>query len=353
MTQINYIDDQGNLDVLVKILAKSSLFAIDTEFMRERTYHPTLSLIQLRVNGQNYIIDCLQSLNLANFLSLMESDKIKKVIHGARQDLEIFCGQLGLKPKLIFDTQIMANFSGYDLNCSYAYLVEDLCGKCLNKGLQRSDWLKRPLSPKQLEYAANDVVFLEEVYQKLSSNIGDRLDWCLEDLGLLIAEVKKDPVPRLVERFSFRGLSQEERLKISALIQIREELASKQNIPRQRLLSDHQIRDLAINGLSPRFKLAKEALSEIEEILNAEKLDNRFILKTRKSKLNSESKRALYTKTSQWLDKIALENNLPKSLLVSSQTLKQLIIDPELLDQEITGWRWQLFGRQLKQIISS
>lgn len=352
MNKISYIDSQPNLDDVVGIIEKSQIFAIDTEFMREKTYHPTLSLIQLCVNKKIYIIDCLAGLNLGDLLSLIESGQIKKIIHGARQDLEIFCTQLGLKPKLVFDTQIMANFSGCNLNCSYAHLVEVLCGKSISKDLQRSDWLRRPLSQKQLEYAANDVIFLELIFQKLSREMGHRLDWCLEDLDLLIAEVKKDPALRLIEKFSFRGLSQDEKSKIAALVMVREAKASKQNIPRQHLISDCQIRDLAINGLNSQTKIPRGALSEIEEILNAKKLDNSFILKTRRTKLVCQEARELFTKASQQLDRIALRNRLSKSLLINSQTLKQLIIDPDIFDQEVTGWRYKLFGTELKKIIS-
>jgi ribonuclease D len=148
-----YINSQSQLNRVVDLIKETKLVALDTEFTRETTYYPILSIVQVALKKtaqpqQLFIIDCLADLDLSQFFALIAEEKISKVLHSSAQDLQIFHHKSDLMPQGVFDTQVMANFCGFDFSAGYSNLVEKLFSTVLDKKQQRSDWQIRPLSNK-------------------------------------------------------------------------------------------------------------------------------------------------------------------------------------------------------------
>ena len=174
-----YIDQPDTLDQFCKSIAGASWIALDTEFIREKSYYPQLCLVQVGVPGQAACIDPLRIDNLAPLYDLLYDRSIVKVLHACSQDLEIFVHLKGKVPGPIFDTQLAAPLLGLPEQVGYANFVKDRLGMSLDKTQTRTDWSHRPLSEKQLKYAGDDVRYLADIYPAFSSQLEDlgRLDW--------------------------------------------------------------------------------------------------------------------------------------------------------------------------------
>ncbi|MBD3669210.1 MAG: ribonuclease D, partial [Gammaproteobacteria bacterium] len=161
-----YVDTQATLDELCAQLSGSQWLTLDTEFIREETYYPQLCLIQI---GNDDVIACVDPIaldDLSPLLDLLYRDDITKVLHAARQDMEIFHKLRGHPPGNLFDTQIAATLLGQGDQIGYGNLVKAMLDVELDKAHSRTDWSKRPLSPEQLEYAADDVRYLRDIYKQ-------------------------------------------------------------------------------------------------------------------------------------------------------------------------------------------
>ena len=161
-----YLTTDEDLASLCERLKSSTILALDTEFVREKTYYHQLGLIQVSDGTTSAAIDPLQISNLEPFLDLIRNQNTVKVFHAARQDLEILyrlCGSMVLP---IFDTQIAASLVGWGSQISFAKIVDKVLGKKINKSETYTDWCRRPLSESQIEYALDDVRLLFPVYEK-------------------------------------------------------------------------------------------------------------------------------------------------------------------------------------------
>ena len=243
-----YITSQPELDRLVALINERKLVALDTEFTRQTTYYPILSIVQVAVKNsagikESFIIDCLTNLDLNGFLAIIADEKIIKILHSPAQDLQIFNRQSKLIPRGIVDTQILASFCGLGFNIGYSGLVEILFKRQLNKNQQRSDWQRRPLSSGQIKYAFLDVFFLEEIYEKLSAILSkkNRRNWYAEEMEIFTQKLLTHSEENLLKKFSLRHKSQKQIFQIENLISWREQWAQKLDVPRQHLLRDERI----------------------------------------------------------------------------------------------------------------
>ena len=150
---------------MVGLIKEAGVVALDTEFTRQTTYYPILSIIQVAVKTslkkkESFIVDCMTDIDLTELFAIIADPRIIKILHSCAQDLQIFHRKSNLLPQSIVDTQLMANFCGYGFSVGYSALVNRICDWQLDKDQQRSDWQVRPLSAKQIEYALLDVFFL-------------------------------------------------------------------------------------------------------------------------------------------------------------------------------------------------
>ncbi|MGD8547241.1 MAG: ribonuclease D, partial [Thiohalophilus sp.] len=262
MSDFQYIETLPQLEKACETLGQSSILALDTEFMREKTYYARLCLIQISSEEQVFIIDPLKLEHLQPLLDLLFNPKILKLVHAGRQDLELFYDLTGRVPAPIFDTQIAATLLGFADQIGYASLVEKILGTQLDKSHTRTDWAQRPLSQNQLAYAADDVVYLMQLYPVIIDRLHKlgREDWLQDDFAALSDPTiyQNDPTESW-QRVSGNGkLKPRQLAALQRLAVWREKRAQTLNKPRKWIMSD----DVLIN-LSQRLPDSQKKLTSI------------------------------------------------------------------------------------------
>src|SRR5215471_8838458 len=237
------------LNALCGRLGAEDFVTVDTEFMRERTYWPELCVVQLAGAHEVAVIDAQEpGLDLRPLAGLLANPAVMKVFHAARQDIEIFVLRFGNVPTPLFDTQIAAMVAGFGEQVGYDAIVAALTGGAIDKAHRFSDWSARPLSASQIAYAAADVTYLREVYQTLRTRLEqeNRLDWVAEEMADLAdpAKYRVDP-DAIWERLRPRSNNRRFLGMVRALAAWREREAQRVNIPRQRLIRDEGVLEIA------------------------------------------------------------------------------------------------------------
>jgi ribonuclease D len=243
------ITTTDDLAAFCKPLAATEFIAVDTEFMRERTYWPKLCLAQVAGPDDAAAIDALaEGIDLAPLDELMANAKVLKVFHAARQDLEIFYLRMNQVPQPLFDTQIAAMVCGHGEAASYESLATKLAKAKIDKSSRFTDWSRRPLSERQISYALSDVTHLRVVYEKLRRQLekSARLSWITEEVAVLNdpATYRADP-EQAWRRLKPRGASPRLLGTLKEVAAWRERTAQRIDIPRQRLLRDEQLLEIA------------------------------------------------------------------------------------------------------------
>ena len=223
--------------------------ALDTEFIRDTTYFAKLCLIQAGYKGEGVIIDPLaDAMDLSPFFALLKNPKIVKVFHACKQDVEIFYFMSQIMPEPLFDVQIAASALGYGENLSYDNLAAKVLGEKVDKTSRFTDWAKRPLSQKQLEYALGDVTYLCHIYEKLVKELVEkgRVDWIKEDLAQMVNRENYDISP--VNAWLRMRPKNDQPKTIAVLKEVaawREEQAQNRNSPRQRIMRDDVLNEIS------------------------------------------------------------------------------------------------------------
>lgn len=240
-----FITDQADLESFATRAHGSSLLAIDTEFLREKTYYAKLCLLQMQTDDETVIVDPFAVDDLTVLADVFTDPGVLKLFHAGSQDIEILYRVVGVMPTPIFDTQLAAALLGHTQQIGYGALVNLCCGVQLKKIDSYTDWSRRPLSPSQVNYAADDVVYLPAVYRKVSGQLASlgRTHWLDPDFAELV-----DPKKYAVnERARYRRLKRVGQLKprqLSAareLAEWRELKAEHSDIPRKWVMTDEQI----------------------------------------------------------------------------------------------------------------
>lgn len=258
MTFITHTED---LKEALKSIEKIDLFAtIDTEFLREETYWPQLCLVQIAGSQTTLLIDALSPhLLLDPLFDFMKNDRILKVFHAARQDLEIFYHLMDEVPQMIFDTQVAAMVCGYGDQVGYETLVTAITRKKLDKSQQYSNWTRRPLSDQQLVYAEADVIYLRNIYLYLSEKLmkKERQGWIEDELGILKSEQTYKPDPDAMwTKLKLKNAQPHYLARLKALASLREKEAMKKNIPRGRVIRDDVLTEIAHHNPSTLKQLS-------------------------------------------------------------------------------------------------
>jgi ribonuclease D len=249
MTEITYIDSSAALKTFCNEIQDAEFLAIDTEFIREKTYFPKLCLIQIASSEQDACIDPFSVQDFDPLIGLFTNEAITKVLHSASQDMEIFLHAFNTLPSPVFDTQIAATLTGAAEQIAYARLVNDMLGIKLDKSHTRTDWSKRPLDPAQLQYAADDVRYLAQLYPELRQQLEEagRLDWLSSDFARLSNPETWKPDPANIWR-KVKGVGKLRGIEIAILknlAEMREHAAIEADRPRRFIISDDLLIDLA------------------------------------------------------------------------------------------------------------
>ncbi len=240
-----YIDNQESLEAFVERARSSSVLAIDTEFLREKTYYARLCLLQLATDEEVAIVDPFAVDDLHVLVPLLSDPGIVKLFHAGGQDLEILYREVGMLPEPIFDTQVAAALLGHTQQIGYGALVHSICGVNLKKVDSYTDWSRRPLSESQLDYAADDVAYLPGIYREMCAMLDERgrRDWLAPDFAELSDPARYEADPR--QRFRrLKRVSSLSRRQLSAAREVaawREEQAARRDVPRKWVITDEQI----------------------------------------------------------------------------------------------------------------
>ncbi|MEO6696546.1 MAG: ribonuclease D [Gammaproteobacteria bacterium] len=257
-----YVNTPQQLTALCRDLRDSRWLAIDTEFMREKTYYAQLCLLQVASDDIIACVDPLALSDLSPLLDLIYNPAVVKILHSARQDLEIFYDLRGELPQPVFDTQIAATLLGHGDQVGYGPLVRAMCGVQLDKAHTRTDWCQRPLDPEQVHYAADDVRYLGHIYHAQHDELSrmGRLEWLSEDFAELTDNRRYAGSPQLAWR-KIHNANQLKGVQLAALQALtgwREERAKAINIPRKWVLSDEVLFELARRMPKDETELAKQ-----------------------------------------------------------------------------------------------
>jgi len=249
--RMDVITTQDALKRFCSDASKRPFICVDTEFMRETTFFSQLCLIQAATDEDEAIIDPLSDgLDLKPFLDILTYPKIIKVMHSARQDMEIFYELCNAVPAPLFDTQIAAMALGFGDSVGYMALVKGRLGLNLDKGARFTDWSRRPLSNKQLHYALGDVTHLRDLYPGIVDELKEkkRLKWVEEEMLPMLKESLYTFEPESAwERLKIRNPKRDYLAALKGAAAWRETEAKKRNIPRRRVLKDDALYDIAQN----------------------------------------------------------------------------------------------------------
>ena len=352
-----------DLEPLFKELSvQSAVVAVDTEFLREKTYNAKLCLVQLGIGEHQYCIDVLAINDLSLLVNLFTDEKVVKLFHAARQDMEVIYQTLGVLPKPIFDTQLASAFCGGDMQQGYGAMVLERTGVELAKTQSRTDWTRRPLSAEQIEYAGDDVAHLEELYRQTYQLLEDnhRLDWYFDEIESYYELDKYIIDPALAyKRLSGGGLKIKQQYLLRAMAQWREETAQKRDIPRSWVMRDdklyelvtqqpkteQEIKELGVFGRKSVVYLAPMALDIIK---NLKVSDERL---WRKVEPFTKQEKAVCNSMMKELSRISQELGVAQALLGTRKDMESLFRHRQS-KRLLTGWRKEHVGQVLLDYLS-
>lgn len=365
MMTIEYINRIDQLDSLCQRISQQPWIALDTEFLREKTYYPKFCLLQIATPDWVVCVDPIAISDLSPLLEAIYNPNIVKVLHACRQDLEIFFKITGKIPGPIFDTQIAAPLLGFQENPGYAMLVSSFLNINLNKAHTRTDWSERPLSSDQIQYAADDVIYLCKIYKLMTEQLEKlgRLDWLESDFALLnnVELYHIEPENAWIKIRGKNKLTGKQLSIMQTLTEWRERTAQEENKPRSWLIQDDFLLELA--------KLQPVTIAELAKIRNInERTVNRYgkvlcelIAEARVRPPKPLADKERFSKKSQHHEAIldvlsavvrirAEENALNPVILATRKDLEQLLLGEEdsLLLQ---GWRYNMVGQELQGLL--
>jgi ribonuclease D len=350
MPEAIWIDRDDELPALAQSLESQAWIGVDTEFLRERTFFPKLCLLQLTAAGQIWLVDTLRISSLDPLMPALTAAHARKVIHSARQDLEAVYLSTKRVMSPVFDTQIAAGCIGLKPQVGYAELVKTLLDVTIPKGQTRTDWSKRPLTRDQLDYAADDVLYLADVANLLSQRLQElgRESWVLQDCLELEDKQLYEPDPAQAWG-RLRGLAQlapASRGRAKTIAVWREKQARARDLPRAWILSDAAIFSTAQGSVPPLNENLAASLEDSLKEASNEVLDEEPSQDARPT----PEQKAVIERLSKIVDARAAELQVNAEILAPRGELKALAMGKRD-SHALKGWRKKEIGTQLLEAI--
>ncbi|MEZ5756807.1 MAG: ribonuclease D [Emcibacteraceae bacterium] len=358
---MSVITTNKDLEALCQRLSKSDYVTVDTEFLRDKTYYSKLCLIQIADDSEYHAIDTLATgLDLKPFYDLMENENVVKVFHAARQDIEIFVNMANVVPKPLFDSQIAAMVCGYGDSIGYEKLVMSICNKPLDKSTRFTDWSRRPLTERQIDYALGDVTHLREIYKHLKLKIekNGREVWLAEELDELMDKESYIIKPENAwKRIKIRNSNRRFNAIVQNVAAWREAEAQRRNIPRNRVMRDEVLLELcavrpthknalsSIRGLGANFASSKGGDNVIAAIQDAMDLPEDQLPKISRKPPPSQNTDPIVELLKVLLKLVCKREDVAPKLLANVEDLEKIAEEDKADVKALHGWRYDIFGK--------
>jgi ribonuclease D len=365
MTIIKTTDE---LNDFCSSLNDAEFIAIDTEFVREKTYWPILCLIQIAGPDGAKAIDPFNSdLNFASFKKLLRNKKIIKIFHDGRQDIEIIYSWLNIIPTPLFDSQVAAMMSGLGDMLSYEKLVKYLMHKKLDKTMQYTDWSRRPLSDEQLHYALDDVIYLREIYVKLVDRLSElgRSNWAKDEFKRL--ENKQIYVIDAGSRWLRFKPTSKDREYLNILKELstwRELKAQQDDKPRRHIIKDDVLLEVAqskpkhMKALQRIRHMKRDRFSDdiCQEIVSVVELARAMPEESWPEPLVGvilpKAYKPLADLLQMLLDQKSIEHGISVRMIANSNDIRQFLIGDKRKVGFLRGWRREIFGDDARDLMA-
>ncbi len=350
-----------DLDAACRHLAKADFATIDTEFIRDTTYWPQLCLVQMAGPDAAFIADPLSpGLDLAPFYDLLRNRDVVKVFHAARQDIEIFYHDGGVVPAPLFDTQVAAMACGFGDSVGYDSLVKSLAHARIDKSSRFTDWARRPLAQRQLDYALADVTHLRTLYHVLRRRLEEsgRTAWLEEEMAVLTSPATYNLDPR--EAWRRLKLRPQVRRHLGVLIEVaawREIQAQTRNVPRSRVMRDDVLFEIVthqpqsteeldnLRGLPKGFSRSAQASGLLEAVAKGMQTPKNALPQIEKNQKNNNKNTALLELLKVLLKLQCERHNVAQKLVASVTDLEKIAADHTQDIPALKGWRYDVFGK--------
>ena len=359
------ISTTKDLTAVCRRLAAHPFVTVDTEFLRETTFWPRLCVVQLASEEEAVAIDAMaEGLDLAPVFELMADERLTKVFHAARQDLEIIWNLAKLIPAPLFDTQVAAMVCGFGDQVSYGDLVKTVTKVTLDKSSRFTDWSRRPLLPAQAEYAIADVTYLRDIYRFLCTKLDEtgRIGWLDDEMAILTSPSIYEQHPENAwERFRNRIRKPRDLAVLMEVAAWRESAAQTRDVPRSRVLKDDIMIEIVLaapktpeamgnlrafpRGMD-RSRAGAEILAAIERGLARDPKTLPKLDRERRNGCNGATVELLRV----LLRHVSESHGVAAKMIASVEDLEAIAADDHAKVAALTGWRRELFGAQALEL---
>ena len=366
MKQINTpITNQNTLNTFYEKCTKEKFLAVDTEFIRDSTYYPSLCLIQIAGIDFAGAIDPLAKLDMSPIWKLLINKNILKIFHAGRQDLEIFFELMGEIPTPIYDTQIAAMFCGLGDQIGYEGLVNHFLGLSVNKQHQFTNWLQRPLSKSQIDYAISDVTHLVKIFPLINNLIKDnnREDWVSKETEYLSKKELYQVNPNEVwKKIKLKNSNPQMLNLLKHLASWRENECKKRNLPRTRLIRDDVLINISFSkpktiSQLKNIRAIPRNLSNDDFYQILDVVENALKTKREEWPLVPNSNPLQISKSSLELLKLLLkycseESGLAEKVIANTEDMKSILEGKKNNTKVFIGWRYKIFGEMALSLLN-
>lgn len=359
-----YLSTSSELAEFCERAASAKVIAVDTEFLRERTFFPKLCLVQISAAGNIAAIDPILIDDLSPLVALLADETVTKVFHACGQDLEVLLDGLGVSCSPVFDTQLAAAFLGLRQQISYASLVEAYCGVRLPKAESLTDWSRRPLDPEQLTYAEDDVRYLPGIYERMMGELveKDRLSWVAPEMERLCdpERLRRDPRDAFLRLRRAGSLTRRQLAVAREACAWREEVAARRDLPRKWVASDEVMVEIC-----KRTPMTLERLRKIRGTDQISERDGRSLLEavargaacpadqcpkiTRHARPSADTESVIDLMYAV-LRLVSEQSGVATQLIATRDDLLEFVQDREA-SALVSGWRWELAGATLSRLL--
>lgn len=359
---MDLVTSSTELAAVCERLSRHPFVTVDTEFLRESTFWPRLCVVQMAGPDEATIIDALApDLDLTPLYRLMADERVMKVFHAARQDVEIFWNLAKTIPVPMFDTQVAAMVLGYGESISYDQLVARITGDTIDKSSRFTDWARRPLSPAQVTYAISDVTHLRDVYLKLNADLEkqNRTSWVSEEMKILTSPNTYEQKPENAwQRLKARVKKPRELAVLIEVAAWREREAQSRDVPRSRVIKDDAIIEVAhqqpktaealanLRSLPKGFERSKSGEGIVAAVQKALTLDPATLPRLIRDKPLSNGASATVELLKVLLRMVAEQNGVALKVVATVDDLQKLAVEDDADIPALQGWRRAMFGEQ-------